>query len=73
MGGGSFQNFELSSLAIFGYHWLSIATTHFVGNNRDFKVFYTLRMQDLFRSLKVHHWLPSVTIGCPRNRSFNLG
>ena len=52
-------------------HWLPIATIDLVGDNRNlkfeayFEVLYPLRVVDSLRTLKVHHCLSLVTIGCP--------
>ena len=34
-----------------------------------FEVFYSLLLEDIFRVLKINHWLPLVTIGCLSNQS----
>ena len=65
------QNFKGSLLFAHGYQWLSLATTWLsmvIGNlmfKAYFEVYYLILMKDGLKSLKVHHWLPLVTIRCP--------
>ena len=60
---------SLLSLSILGNHWLLLANTHLVGDNREskfdiyFEVFHQLWMEDLSKTLKAHHWLSLVSIG----------
>ena len=38
MSGGQSQNIEGTSLFVLGYHWLALATTDLVDDNREFEV-----------------------------------
>ena len=68
----SLRNIEGASLFVLNYHWLPLATVDLVGDNREFEVLrhifevlYPLYMVDSLRTLKVHHCLSLITIGCP--------
>ena len=51
---------SLLSLGILNNHCLPLATTHLVGDNRESELW----MEDLSKTLKAHHWLSLVSIGC---------
>ena len=72
MSGWYSHNIEGASLFVHGYHWLPLATIDLVGDNREFEVWGMLlrsynhyKSVDSLRTLKVHHCLSLVTIGCP--------
>ena len=52
-----------------GVNWLPLPTIDLVGDNREieayFEVLYPFWVVDSLRTLKVHHYLSLVTIGCP--------
>ena len=65
------QNIGGASLFVHGYHWLPLANIDLVGDNSlfevetYFEVLNPLYAIDSLRTLKVHHCLSMVTIGCP--------
>ena len=52
-----------------GVNWLPLPTIDLMGDNREieayFEVLYPFLVVDSLRTLKVHHYLSLVTIGCP--------
>ena len=52
-----------------GVNWLPLPTIDLMGDNREieayFEVLYPFWVDDSLRTLKVHHYLSLVTIGCP--------
>ena len=72
MGGWYPQNCKGASLSVLGYHWLPLATIDIVGDNSEFDIkgiflscdtYYGV--VDILRTVKVHHSMSLVTIGCP--------
>ena len=51
---------NIPSLFLLGYHWLPLATIDLVGDNREFKVYFTLLdplwVVDSLKTLNIHHY-----------------